>query len=78
MLGSSTRTLQRTLAEEGTTFATLVEDARRSLAETLLARDELAVEQVAALLGYADLRGFDRAFKRWTGTSPTLWRTQRT
>ena len=77
-LGFSTRTLQRTLADEGASFTVLVEDARRSLAETLLARDDLGVEQVAALLGYADLRGFDRAFKRWTGTSPTRWRARAT
>ena len=75
-LGMSTRTLQRSLATEGSTYAKLVEDARRTLSQTLLARNDLSVEQVAALLGYADLRGFDRAFKRWTGVTPTRWRSR--
>jgi len=77
-LGTSTRSLQRGLAAEGTTFADVVEDVRRTMAEALVARPELAIEQVAALLGYQSLRGFERAFKRWTGAAPTDWRAGRT
>lgn len=75
-LGTSARTLQRELADEGSTFAELVEDARRGLSETLLAHRNLTIGEVAARLGYADTRGFDRAFTRWTGKTPSAWRAE--
>lgn len=77
-LGTSSRTLQRELAGENATFASLVDLARRGIAETLLARLDLSIGEVGAMLGYADLRGFERAFVRWTGTSPTQWRSRHT
>jgi AraC-like DNA-binding protein len=73
-LGMSPRSLQRGLAAEGVTFADVVEGTRRSLAEILMSRAELSIEEIASLLGYAGLRPFARAFKRWTGRSPTRWR----
>lgn len=76
-IGTSSRTLQRELASEGTTFVDLLEGSRRALAQVLLLRADLTVGEVSALLGYADLRGFDRAFERWTGKSPSAWRAAR-
>jgi AraC-like DNA-binding protein len=66
-LGTSTRSLQRRLAEEGTTYATLVDEVRRDAALELLADRHVTVEEAAFLLGFADARGFRRAFERWTG-----------
>ncbi len=73
-LGLSSRTLQRRLREEGTTFARVVDDLRRQLAPTLLGDDTLAVYEVAYLLGYADPSAFFRAFRRWHGCSPAEYR----
>jgi len=73
-LGTSARSLQRGLAAEGASFAAMVEDARRVMAEALVTRKDLTIEQIAAMLGYESLRGFDRAFKRWTGKAPTTYR----
>ncbi len=75
-LATSSRTLQRELGAEGTTFADLVDTARRELATRLLERHELTLGEIASLLGYADLRGFERAFHRWAGVTPGRWRLQ--
>lgn len=68
-LRMSRRSLERALAQEGTTAAALVEDERKQLALAWL--PELSVDEVAARLGYSDARAFSRAFKRWTGQAPS-------
>lgn len=68
-LRMSRRSLERALAEEGTSATALVEDERRQLALAWL--PELSVDEVAARLGYSDARAFARAFKRWTGQAPS-------
>ena len=73
-LGMSARTLQRRLRRAGTSFASLVDRFRREMAPALLRDGRLAVSEVAFLLGYADPSSFQRAFRRWTGTSPSAFR----
>ncbi|MDB4973409.1 MAG: AraC family transcriptional regulator [Myxococcaceae bacterium] len=68
-LGVSTRTLQRRLQHEGTSFAGLIDALRRELASAYLARG-LPIAEVASLLGYADGTAFHHAFRRWNGVSP--------
>jgi AraC-like DNA-binding protein len=68
-LSTSWRTLQRQLAGAGTTFRTLLDETRFRLAREWLGHTPIKV--VAERLGYADERAFDRAFRRWAGTSPT-------
>ncbi len=74
LAGMSERTLKRRLAECGTTFSELLEDERRERALLLLRSPKLSVEDVAERLGYTDVANFTRAFRRWTGTSPTSYR----
>lgn len=74
-LGQSARSLQRRLAEEGTNYAELVDEVRRELALELVADRRVSVEEVGCLLGFADARGFRRAFERWTGRSPRAHRS---
>lgn len=76
-LKMSPRTLQRRLADLGLKFSEVVEETRRDLAQDYLARSNLALAEVAFLLGYADLATFIRAFKRWTGSTPKAYREQR-
>jgi AraC-like DNA-binding protein len=76
-LAMSERTLHRRLAAEGTTFATLVDSARRERASLLLDDPRLSCSEVAFLLGYAEPATFFRAFKRWTGETPQRWRAAR-
>lgn len=73
---TTARTLRRRLAEEGTSYRALVEQARREVAVDLLRASELTVEQVAARLGYAEPSAFTHAFKRWTGVTPGAYRAR--
>ena len=69
-LGMSARNLQRHLADEGTSFKELLNEARVSLARTYVDEGRLSVTETAFVLGFADTSTFSRAFKRWTGMSP--------
>ena len=69
-LGMSQRSLTRHLAEEGTTFAEILEQLRRRLASRYLADDRMSVQQTGWLLGYSEVGAFNHAYKRWTGTTP--------
>jgi AraC-like DNA-binding protein len=69
-LGMGTRTLQRRLRDEGTSFAAVVGSLRRELAVAYLEKG-LPIAEVAALLGYADTTAFHHAFRRWHGHGPT-------
>ncbi|MET0389861.1 MAG: AraC family transcriptional regulator [Polyangiales bacterium] len=75
-LGISTRTLQRRLHADGTSFEALVDALRRELAAKYL-DEQLPIQQIAWLLGYADPSAFHRAWKRWTGTTPEQARSTR-
>ena len=69
-LGTSSRSLGRRLAEEGTSFKVLVDELRRELARRYLEQGVHRPKSIAALLGYKDLSAFHHAFRRWTGTTP--------
>jgi AraC-like DNA-binding protein len=73
-MGMSGRTLQRRLDEHGRSFGDVVDEVRAEHAKALLARNELALAEVAFLLGFSDQSAFGRAFKRWTGHTPGRWR----
>lgn len=73
-LGMSARTLQRRLRQDGTSFATVLDETRQAMAQTHLADRSLTVMEVAFMLGYADESAFHRAHKRWHGQSPGEWR----
>jgi AraC-like DNA-binding protein len=70
----STRTLQRRLADQGTTFQRLLDDARRELARHYLIHSSRELNETAYLLGYEDANSFFRAFHHWEGTTPGQWR----
>ncbi|AOE83043.1 AraC family transcriptional regulator [Pseudomonas sp. TCU-HL1] len=73
-LNMSSRTLRRRLTEHAMTFDALLEQVRRARAMSLLSNPEMPIERIAEELGYSDVRGFRRAFKRWTGLSPSACR----
>lgn len=70
-LKMSERSLQRRLADEGVTFDALLDELRRDLALRYLSDPRIAVAEVAYLLGYSEPSPFHRAFKRWTGATPS-------
>jgi AraC-like DNA-binding protein len=70
------RTLQRRLHEEGTSFHDLLESVRCEIACDRLRRDGRKIMDVAGELQYADESAFVRAFKRWQGVTPGVYRKQ--
>ncbi|MBS2019040.1 MAG: AraC family transcriptional regulator [Deltaproteobacteria bacterium] len=69
-LGSSPRTLQRKLREEGTSFSDVVDEVRCDLAKDHLRQGARPIAEVALLVGFSDQTAFHRAFVRWTGKTP--------
>jgi AraC-like DNA-binding protein len=69
-LGMSVRSLRRRLAEEGTSFAKVLDRLRNRLALRYLEDDHASLKQIAWLLGYSESGAFNHAFQRWFGTSP--------
>jgi AraC-like DNA-binding protein len=77
-LHMSRRTLQRKLAEVDLTFQKLVDDTRRDLAVRHLDDPRHSITDVTFLLGFSQQSAFTRAFKRWTGMSPSEYRANNT
>ncbi|AOE84591.1 AraC family transcriptional regulator [Pseudomonas sp. TCU-HL1] len=67
-------TLRRKLAEEGTQFRAILNETRRDLAMAYIRDTELAFGEIAYLLGFASAEAFQRAFKRWSGSTPGEFR----
>jgi AraC-like DNA-binding protein len=72
----SPRTLQRRLKDYGTDFKRLVDDTRRRLSLNYLKNPEHTFTEIAYLLGYSEASAFNRAFKRWTGATPSDYRSR--
>lgn len=72
----SSRTLQRRLQEEGSSFQRVLDDARHQLARHYLNNSVLELNEAAYLLGYEDGNSFVRAFRTWEGVPPARWREQ--
>lgn len=74
LAGTSVRTLQRRLGEQGVTYSDLLDDLRHDLAIYLLRDQRRTVSEVSQELGYRDPAIFTRAFRRWTGRTPSSFR----
>ncbi|WP_394693060.1 AraC family transcriptional regulator [Hyphobacterium sp.] len=73
-LGLGTRTLQRRLSEQGHSFQSVVDMARKELARRLLRETSYSLAEVAFLTGFSEQSAFTRAFKRWAGETPRSYR----
>ncbi len=73
-LHMSPRTLHRRLEEEQTSFRDILTEVRRELAARHLAERQLAIGEIAFMLGFSEPSAFHRAFKRWTGQAPLKYR----
>jgi AraC-like DNA-binding protein len=71
-----TRTLQRKLREENTSFRAECEFIKEELARNLLLSKNLPISDIADRLGYADQATFQRAFRQWTGKTPKAYRDE--
>ena len=74
VLGMSPRTLQRRLRERGIVYVRLIDQVRRRLSSRYLADAKLSLGEIAYLLGYSESSAFNRAYRRWTGRTPSAAR----
>jgi AraC-like DNA-binding protein len=72
----SSRTLQRRLQDEASSFQRVLEEARHQLARHYLNNSVLELNEAAYLLGYNDANSFVRAFRTWEGIPPARWREE--
>jgi AraC-like DNA-binding protein len=73
-LGYAPRTLQRKLKAGGTSYRELLDKTRSQLAIHYLQENQVAINEIACLLGFSEASAFHRAFKRWTGMTPSEFR----
>lgn len=73
-LGMSERSFRRHLGMLDTTHAELAQECQRLTAERLLAEGKLPLKQIAEALGFSSVHSFHRAFRRWSGLTPSDWR----
>ena len=74
LLHVSARTLHRQLKEEGASLQRLKDEVRFGLAKALLYRSDKPIKQVAAAAGFGNEKSFTRAFRAWSGSSPSEFR----
>ena len=70
----SSRTLKRNLQNVGTTYSNLLDEVRLHDAKDLLTKSDMSIQQIAAYLGYEQPTNFTRAFKKWVGILPSVFR----
>ena len=75
-MGLSERTLRRRLEDEGATFRAIVDRVRSQIARALLATAGHDIADVAQAVGFENSATFARAFRRWTGDSPSRYRAK--
>jgi AraC-like DNA-binding protein len=76
VIGKSKRTLFRQLAQEGTSFQSLLDETRASIACEYLKNTKLSVSEIADRCGFGDEANFRKAFYRWRRQTPSEWRRQ--
>lgn len=67
----SSQTLRRKLKTEGTSYGQIKDEIRRDIALEKLAASTSSIDQIARHLGFSESRSFTRAFKKWTGQTPS-------
>ncbi|MBB3018746.1 AraC-like DNA-binding protein [Microvirga lupini] len=75
LLAMHRRTLSRRLKDGGSGYRTIINEIRFEIARQLLHETDVSLAQIAAALGYSEASAFTRAFRRWSGQTPTAWRS---
>jgi AraC-like DNA-binding protein len=74
MLNISTRNLHYKLEQKNTSYQQLLEELRSTLGQQYIKQRDMPINEITFMLGFSDTSNFARAFRRWTGTSPTQYR----
>ena len=75
-LNFTSRTLQRKLRGEGTSFQKLLKETRGEMSKFYLQQPDIAIGEISYLLGFSEPSAFHRAFRRWTGLTPKEFRSK--
>ncbi|MDF2689290.1 MAG: AraC family transcriptional regulator, partial [Microvirga sp.] len=75
LLAMHRRTLSRRLKDCGMNYRAIANEVRFEIARQLLQDTQVPLGQIAAALGYSEASAFTRAFRRWSGQTPTTWRS---
>ncbi len=70
----TSRTLRRKLQSEGTSYASILASVRKTIAIEYLRTTRMKTEEIAEVLGFADVANFRHAFRKWTDRSPSDYR----
>jgi len=73
-LGMDTSTLRRKMAQEGAKYRTLAQGVKFGVASQLIKDTDLKLADVAAVIGFYEKSAFTRAFRQWSGMTPSEWR----
>jgi AraC-like DNA-binding protein len=76
MLGTTSRSLHRKLNDLNTSYKTILDDTRKSLALQYIRQTDISITTITYQLGFLDSSSFSRSFKRWTGLSPRDYRKE--
>jgi len=76
LLGLSSRSFQRRLAEHGVSYSALLEETRRASVKALLSERERSIERVSHLLGFGAPSSFNQWFKQRYGCTPSAYRAR--
>jgi AraC-like DNA-binding protein len=76
LLAMHRRTLSRRLKDDGMGYRAITNEIRFEIARQLLMDTQVPLAQIAAALGYSEASAFTRAFRRWSGRTPTAWRDE--
>ena len=74
LLSMHRRTLNRRLNAQGISFRKLADEVSFEISRQLLEDSDMEIVQIASLLGYSNASAFTRAFRRWSSTTPAVWR----
>jgi len=74
LLAVHRRTLSRRLKGSGQGYRSMTNEVRFEIARQLLEDTKVSLSEIAAALGYSEASAFTRAFRRWSGRTPTAWR----
>jgi AraC-like DNA-binding protein len=74
-LATTVRTLHRRLRAEGSSFTQILDDVRCNLAKEYLRSTKLSTEDISELVGFSEAANFRHAFRRWTGSTPAVFRS---
>lgn len=75
-LNMTPQTLRRRLKDENTSYQEIKDSIRKDASVFYLSKHELTIDEIAMLMGFSEASSFHRAFKKWTGKTPSVYRQE--